>query len=120
MNMRINKSMRQGLGFINHFHPNTVAGNIRDQQERQQNAGKYVLNDFMASPEIFEIVGVSVEGMNGGTVIKLRSLRRGEVLSVDSFKSIRPARSNEIQANARQGSDQFDYHWQNQNQNFYY
>lgn len=90
------------------------------RQEQDKNAGKYVLNDFMATPEVFEVVSVGVQGLKGAMRIELRSLRHREPLVVDSFYGLRTARSNEIRAKARQGSEAFEYFWQKQNQNFSY
>lgn len=111
--------MHQGLGFTGQIAQPQAAFHS-NQEQRDRNAGKVVLADFCASPELFEMVSVSVDGMKGDAVIQVRSLRRRELLTVKGFRAIRTAKSNEIKASARQGSDDFDHYWQGQNQNYYY
>lgn len=109
--------LNQGLGFISH---QTAKPQLSGAKTEGYVTGNVVLKDFMASPEIYQIVSVTAQGMKGEMVIKLRSLQRAETITVDSIYTFRAARSNEVKAGARQGSEQFECYWQNQNQNFHY
>lgn len=116
---QVHHNMRKGLGFFGRDNGQHTAM-FNQPEQRERNTGKMVLNDFCATPELFEMVCVSSTGMDGTMRIKLRSLKNRSEIEVDSFRKVRPARSNELKANARQGSDEFDQYWQHHGQQHYY
>lgn len=100
--------MRNGLGFIGNRQRNN---NHVSAPRTEQSMGKYVLKDLEQTAEVFELLSLSVTGVNTPMQVRLRSTYNGAIHTFDNFWKIRPAFPNEAQAGARQGSIQFDQYW---------
>lgn len=106
--------MNKGLGFINRSREIAAAAKPADKT-----TGKYVLKDLTKTAELFELLSVSAMGMQGEMVIRLRSTYNGAIYVLSNFWQVRPAFPNEAQANARQGSEQFDQYWAANSHQYY-
>lgn len=106
--------MNKGLGFNgNRAQKAAYAAPVN------RSVGKFVLKDLTATAEVFELLSVSVQGVNGAMQIRLRSTYDGAIYFQDNFWKIRPAFENEVKANARQGSDQFTQYWAAHSHQYY-
>lgn len=88
-------------------------------QQVDNTTGKYVLKDLSATAEIFDLLSMSTQGVKGPMVIRFRSTYNGAIYTVKDFWQLRPAFPNEVQANARQGSDQFSEFWAANSHQYY-
>ena len=108
--------MQNGLNFngnIAHSAGKAIA------QQADRTTGKFVLKDLSATAEVFSLISVSANGVKGSMSVKLQSTYNGAIYVVGGFWEIRPAFPNEVQANSRQGSDQFSQFWATNSHQYY-